>query len=77
VKKNNSKIRIIHWRDHHSDDTWKSLDEIKEWATKPKICTSRGILTYEDDEIVVLSSSDDGEGNFGENMCILKKNIIK
>ena len=71
------KYKTIKWRDHHSDSSWKNKDEIISWAKSPRICTTKGIVTYEDDKVVVLSASYDGEDSYGENMCILKNNIVK
>lgn len=67
----------VKWQDHHSDSSWKTKKEIKEWATKPVICVSHGEITYEDKDVLVLSSSFDGDESYGENMCILKNNIVK
>lgn len=74
MKKKRTKVR---WVDHHSDSSWKSEKEIKTWAIKPNICTSIGWITYEDDFCIVLSSSFDGDDQYGENMCILKTCIVK
>jgi hypothetical protein len=71
------KYVTINWRDHHSDDSWKTKSEIKKWAIEPRICTSRGQITYQDRQVIVLSASFDGQENFGENICIIKKNIVK
>lgn len=71
------KRKKIKWRDHHSDSAWKSPKELKVWATKPCICITIGWITYEDKDVIVLSSSFDGDESYGENMCILKTNIIK
>ena len=70
------KFRTIRWRDHHSDSAWKTKKDLKNWATKPVICTTKGEVTYEDNDVIVLSASYDGEESYGENMCILKKNIV-
>lgn len=74
MKRKRVKVR---WQDHHSDSAWKTPKELKEWATKQNICTSIGWITYEDSNVIVLSSSYDGTECYGENMCILKKNIVK
>lgn len=71
------KERKIKWRDHHSDDSWKTKNEIAIWAKTPRICTTKGVVTYEDKNVIVLSASFDGEESYGENMCILKNNIVK
>jgi len=70
------KYKKIQWYDHFSDSRWKSKEEIAEWASKPSICTTVGEVTYEDNDIIVLSASSDGEENYGEHMAIFKKNII-
>lgn len=71
------KLKKIKWRDHFSDSKWMTKKELKVWATKPTICTTIGYVTYEDKTVIVLSSSFDGDESWGENMCILKQNIIK
>lgn len=71
------KYKTIRWVDHFSDSGWKTLKDIKLWATKPTVCISKGWVTFEDRNVIVLSSSFDGDDSYGENMCILKKNIIK
>lgn len=76
TKKQKKKYTTIIWNDHHSDSSWKSKKEIQEWATKKNPCTTTGELTYEDKNVIVLSASCDGDNNYGENMCILKKNVI-
>lgn len=69
----------ITWQDHFSDSNWLDVDEIKEWIKKDvlKNCTTVGVISYEDDLVIVVSASDDGRGDFGENMVIFKKCIIK
>lgn len=80
-KKKSNKEKIVYkqirWRDHYSDSSWKSKKEIAEWATKSTICTTKGIVTYQDKNVIVLSASFDGDESYGENMCILKNNIVK
>lgn len=71
------KLVTIKWRDHFSSSSWKTKKELEEWAKKPCICTTTGEVTYEDKEVIVLSASHDGDESYGENMCILKKNIVK
>ena len=71
------KYRTIKWRDHKSDGIWMDKHEIAKWAIKPIICTTVGEVTYEDKNVIVLSSTFDGEDDYGDNMCILKKNIVK
>lgn len=71
------KYKIIKWLDHHSDSAWKTKKELETWAKKPNICTTRGEITYENKNVIVLSASFDGDESWGENMCILKKNIVK
>ena len=71
------KYKTVRWFDHFRDGSWKTLEDIKEWATKPIPCITKGWVTYEDKNILVLSASFDGEGSYGENICILKKDIIR
>lgn len=71
------KFKTIYWDDHWSDSSWKTPKEIKEWVTKIKPCVSKGWVTYEDRKCIVLSASYDGEGSYGENISILKSNIVK
>lgn len=71
------KVRTIRWQDHVSDSRWMSIKEIATWVSKPTICTSKGIVTYEDSKLIVLSASFDGEDSYGENICIMKKCIVK
>ena len=75
MKKNKPKYVKIKWRDHFSDSSWKTKNEIKKWATSSTLCISRGEITYEDDKVIVLSASFDGDESWGENICILKVNI--
>ena len=77
MKKHLPKYITVRWEDHNSDSSWKTLKEIKEWATKQKPCITKGWITFEDQNTLVLSASFDGEESFGENICILKKNIVK
>lgn len=72
-----NKIVTIRWIDHKSEGTWKNKKELKEWASKPLICTTVGKITYEDKNVIVLSATHDGEEDYGENMCIMKKLIVK
>jgi len=69
--------KTIRWHDHFSDGTWRTIKEIAVWAKKRTPCVSIGEVTYEDDEVIVLSASFDGEENYGDNVCILKGNIVK
>lgn len=71
------KYKTVKWLDHNSDSAWKSKEEIAEWATKQTICITKGVVTYEDKNVIVLSASFDGDESYGENMCILKNNIVK
>lgn len=68
----------IEWTDHFSESSWKTKEEMKEWASKTKqnVAVTVGAVSYEDDDIVVLSASFDGESVFGDNMAIFKTNII-
>ena len=72
-----NKIVTIKWVDHHSNSSWQTIKEIKEWATKPQICITTGTITYEDKNVIVLSASFDGEEEWGDSMCINKKLIVK
>lgn len=76
MKKTKKKYIKIKWLDHKSDSSWKTKSEIKTWASKNLLCETIGRITYEDDDVIVLSASFDGEDNYGESMCIIKKNII-
>lgn len=69
-------ITKISWKDHTSDSSWKTIEEIKEWVNNPTICITVGFITHEDDEVVVLSASFDGDESWGENMMIYKHSII-
>lgn len=69
--------KTIKWLDHFSDSEWQTKREIKNWASKPLICKTKGIITYEDKYVIVLSATKDGNGRYGENMCILKSCIVK
>lgn len=71
------KYTTIFWEDHHSDGSWMTKKEIEKWVNKPVICTSTGEITFEDKNKIVLSASYDGSGGWGENICILKNNIVK
>lgn len=76
ARKHKKKYVTIVWEDHHSDSSWKNKKEIKDWATKKSNCKTIGEITYEDKDVIVLSSSFDGDESYGESMCILKKNIV-
>lgn len=69
----------ITWVDHFSESKWLDKDDIKDWVKKETalMCTSVGVISYEDKKVVVLSASYDGRDFYGENMCIFKKDIIK
>lgn len=68
----------VKWKDHFSDSAWKALSEIEDWVKEnSKPCTTRGTVIYQDDEILVLSASDDGGGNYGDLMAIYKNHIVK
>ena len=73
------KYTKITWEDHFSESSWKHKDDMKEWANSrtKKHCITVGTITFEDKDKLVLSASFDGEENYGENMCIIKKNIVK
>lgn len=71
------KLKTIYWLDHFSDSAWKTKAEISEWVKKKTICVTTGEVTYEDKDLIVLSASYDGVDAYGENMCILKRNIVK
>lgn len=73
----------IEWTDHFSESAWKDKTEIATWVKEDikHICTTVGMVTYEDKNILVISASVvnglGNEGLFGENMAIYKTNIIK
>ena len=69
--------KTISWEDHFGDSEWQTKKEIKKWASKPLICRTKGIITFENKKVIVLSATFDGHGHYGENICILKKNIVK
>lgn len=77
ANKHKKKYQVIKWIDHYSDSSWKTKKEIEKWATSPTFCVSRGEITYENDKVIVLSASFDGDESYGENICILKVNIVK
>lgn len=73
------KIYEIRWKDHFSDSSWRDEDDIKEWVTKhkKKFCTTVGRIIYQDDDILVMCASDDGDDSYGDLMAIYKNHIIK
>lgn len=71
------KYRTIKWLDHYSDGTWKNKEQLAEFGKKKTICTTKGWVTYEDDDVIILSATRTSDGDWGENMCILKCCIIK
>jgi hypothetical protein len=79
MKKFTGKLERVEWRDHFSDSSWMDRDEITVWVEKhaSTMCVSVGTVTYEDRDKLVVSGSVDGGDNYGENMCIFKKDIIK
>jgi hypothetical protein len=76
-KTKKTKYTTIRWLDHFSDSSWKTKSEIEKWATKPNICVTTGEITFQNEKVIVLSASFDGTDGYGENMCILKANIVK
>lgn len=71
------KSYIVRWKDHFSESSWKSPEEIEEWVeenTEP--CTTRGTVVFQNRYIVVFSATDDGGGNYGDLMAIYKNCIV-
>ena len=72
-------LKKITWWDHRSDSSWLDTEQIKEFAkdSSRSVCSSVGMITYEDANVIVVSSSEDGEGGYGENICLLKSAVIE
>ena len=72
-------VKKITWWDHRSDSSWLDEEQIKEFARESSrsVCVSVGVVTYEDHNVMVVSSSEDGEGAYGENICLLKSAVIE
>jgi hypothetical protein len=69
----------ITWKDHFSETGWKDKDELEKWVKdrKKHPCVSIGQIVYEDDDVIVLAGSHDGEDSHGDFMAIYKNHIIK
>ena len=69
----------ITWIDHFPLPDWSTKKEIKEWALRKKkeCCVTVGTISYEDDDVIVLSASFDGDDSFGDSLAIRKSDIIK
>lgn len=69
----------VTWKDHFSDSSWMDIHEIQEWVEKSKKepCITIGELVYQDDDVIVLSATDDGSGNRGDLMGIYKNHVIR
>ena len=72
-------ILKVTWKDHFSESRWMDKYEIEEWVeeSKKELCTSIGEKVFEDDDLIVLSATDDGGGNKSDLMGIYKNDIIK
>ena len=69
----------VFWKDHFSESGWKSDDEVAEWV-KNKMkgrCRTTGYVAYEDDDVLVIAGSYDGEECFGDFQAIYKNHITK
>jgi len=69
----------VTWKDHFSDSSWKDEKEIQEWVDKSKKepCVTIGEAVYQDQDVLVLSATEDGSGNRGDLMGIYKNHIVK
>jgi len=72
----NKYIKVM-WNDHFSDDSWMSLEQLREWVLDSKVCITVGLVTYEDSEKLLVSATHSADEMYADNMCILKNNIIK
>lgn len=77
-RKKTRKTRRFQWLDHSSSSEWQTMAEIMKWveATKSKPCSTTGRIIYEDEDVVVVSSETDGEGNFGNSTIIFKALLL-
>lgn len=73
------KIYEVTWKDHFSETGWKDSDELEKWVkkNKAKLCTSVGKIVYQDEEILVLAGSHDGDESHGDFMAIYKNHIVR
>jgi len=69
---------IVHWIDAESDSSWKSLEEIKDWAKKAyqNLNESTGEIVLKTKNYIVVSGSKDSYGNFGE-LTMIPKGWVK
>ncbi len=69
----------VHWKDHFSESGWKTDDEVVEWVKERKShrCITRGFLVHEDDEVLVIAGTYDGDGGYGDFQAIYKNHITK
>jgi len=69
----------IIWEDHFSDSAWQSREEIREWvlSRRKTLCVTIGEITHEDEDMVVVCSSFDGDDRYGECIGIFKGTILE
>lgn len=72
-----SKYYKVTWLDHFSESEWKSKSEIAEMVEDRRDpCITVGEITFENEEMIVMSASYDGDDNYGDHMAIFKNCII-
>jgi hypothetical protein len=75
---------MVTYLDHCSDDSDRTLEEIKKQPLTPPKCTSVGFKTYEDEDFIMIASEytnhgkDSGDNiTYANHTSILKKTILE
>jgi len=74
----NVRIAFVVWYDHYSVEGWHEQSELVKDSSADAdgmMCVSVGILAYEDDKIVKLSTTVSTDSGIGDLMCILRPTI--
>jgi|TARA_R100000501_G_C2594472_1_gene93444 hypothetical protein len=70
----------ITWKDYFSAPEWKDKEALSKWVKKEdegEHCTTVGVISYEDKDVVVVSASFDGQESYGDSIAIYKSCIVK
>jgi hypothetical protein len=69
----------VFWRDAFSDSSWKNTEDIKKWVDEKhtELCKSIGWEVYTDKYYLVLSSSFNGDDEYGELTAIPKNWVVE
>lgn len=74
-----NKIVKVYWRDHTSENPWRSVKELKEWSDKSFNETnySIGELIISNKKYILIASEKNALGEFGNYTMIIKGCIEK